>query len=120
MSQDNLIDDNATRAGLKAVMVILNKWQCSTEQIELLLGFKLADIEKLALNLTSGQQLRISYILNIHAALRSYFSNNDNIYGYMTLINHNVPFNGARPIDIALEKDGLKIVMEHVMSMGQL
>jgi hypothetical protein len=120
MSQDNLIDENAAIAGLKAAKFILNKWQCSTTQVEQLLDLKIADIDvKPAPELTKGQLLRISYILNIHATLRSYFSNNDNIYGYMTLINNNAPFNGVRPIDTALKKGGLKCVMEHVTSMEQ-
>ena len=120
MSQDNLIDENAARAELKAALIILDKWQCNTAQIEKLLDLKFADSElKSAPDLTRNQQLRISYILDIHASLRSFFSNTDNIYGYMTMINHNAPFNGSTPLDIAMEHDGLKSVMEHVVSMGQ-
>ena len=120
MSQDNLIDENAAIAGLKAALIILDKWQCSTAQIEKLLDLKFADIElESAPDLTRIQQLRISYIFNIHAGLQSVFSNTDNIYGYMNMINHNAPFNGLTPLDFAMEHDGLKRVMDHVVSMGQ-
>lgn len=119
MSKDNLIDENMARVGVKAALIILDKWQCNTAQIEKLLDLKFADSElKSAPDLTRNQQLRISYILNIHATLRSLFSNTDNIYGYMTMINHNAPFNGSTPLDFAMEHDGLKRVMEHVLYMG--
>jgi hypothetical protein len=120
MSKDNLIDENMARVGLKAALIILDKWQCNTAQIEKLLDLKVADSElKSAPDLTRNQQLRISYILNIHATLQSLFSNTDNIYGYMTMINHNAPFHGSTPLDFAMEHDGLKRVMEHVLYMGQ-
>jgi len=120
MSKDNLIDENMAREELKAALIILDKWQCNTAQIEKLLDLEFADSElKFAPDLTRNQQLRISYILNIHATLRNLFSNSDNIYGYMNMINHNALFNGSTPLDVAMEHDGLKRVMDHVMIMGQ-
>ncbi len=120
MSQEHIIDESTARIGLKAAMSILDKWQCNTAQVEKLLELKFADIElESAPELTRNQLLRISYILNIHARLRIVFSNTDNIYGFMTMINHNAPFNGSTPLDIAMGHDGLKSVMEHVVSMGQ-
>jgi isochorismate synthase EntC len=51
--------------------------------------------------LLSDEQLqRVSYILNIHSALRVLFENTENLYGFMLMNNHNAFFNGRKPIDI--------------------
>ena len=50
--------------------------------------------------LTGDQLERISYILNIHAALRVLFDNPENVYGFMSMENHNPYFNGRSPLDI--------------------
>ncbi len=89
------------RVGLRTVLNILKKWRCNQNQVQ--------DLLKLPVNYDSlnyeqmsfrqEQRDRISYILNIHAGLRTVFSNPENIYGFMNMSNHNPPFNGAKPID---------------------
>jgi hypothetical protein len=87
------------------VFDILDKWGCSPEQSMLILGLEktaydeyLKDMNKVRL---SDEQLqRVNYILNIHAALRVLFENPENLYGFMSMNNHNAFFDGRKPIDI--------------------
>lgn len=51
-------------------------------------------------NLSKDQLTRISYVLNIHAGLRTVFDNKANVYGFMTYPNHGPYFNGAAPLDV--------------------
>ncbi|TKI08347.1 DUF2384 domain-containing protein [Martelella alba] len=92
-------------AGLKAAFAILDKWGCAPEQAQAILQVSKASYYKfrkapLAAQLTHDQLERISYLLNIHAALRTLFENPENIYGFMTMENHNPFFNGRSPLEI--------------------
>ena len=49
--------------------------------------------------LTQEQLERISRVLHIHAALRTIFSNPDNVYGFMTM-NNNAGFEGSSPLKL--------------------
>jgi uncharacterized protein (DUF2384 family) len=91
--------------GLKAVFNILDEWGCSPEQSVLTLGLEKSayddcrkDINKASLS--DEQQERVSYIVNMHAALRMIFDNSENVYGFMSMNNHNAFFDGRKPIDI--------------------
>ncbi|MBQ4892159.1 hypothetical protein J8L86_20100 [Shewanella sp. MMG014] len=120
-NDDYLQDPEVHWAGLKTVLFILDKWQCNSIQKERLLNLKLVTIDLMSdVHLTEEQLFRVSYILNIHAELQTIFSNNDNIYGFMTMKNLNAPFNGLTPLDFAINQkmDGLKIVMEHLISLS--
>ena len=101
MNQVNLQDPHVVRIGVTTVLNILDKWQCSNQQVACLLllptDFESQDIESMSFSQT--QQERVSYILNIHAGLRTMFSNPENTYGFMNMRNHNSPFNGEKPID---------------------
>ncbi|WP_076416847.1 hypothetical protein [Shewanella sp. UCD-KL12] len=104
MNQVNLQAPHVIRNGVTTVLNILIKWQCSKHQIACLLlvpaDFEVQDLE--AMSFSQEQQERVSYILNIHAGLRSIFSNPENIYGFMNMSNHNPPFNGDKPIDFLM------------------
>lgn len=74
--------------GLKAVFNILGEWGCSPEQSVLTLDLEKSayddcrkDINKASLS--DEQQERVSYILNIHAALRMIFDNPENLWLYV-------------------------------------
>ena len=91
--------------GLKAALNILDKWGCSPEQAWSILGMKRSTFYKYREGgdrpqLTGDQLERISYILNIHAALRVVFDNPENVYGFMSMENNNPYFNGRSPLDI--------------------
>ncbi len=51
-------------------------------------------------NLSDDQLERVSYLLNIHQALRIVFSNPANVSGFMGLKNHNDYFAGRTPLEI--------------------
>ncbi|EHJ91573.1 antitoxin Xre-like helix-turn-helix domain-containing protein [Vreelandella boliviensis] len=96
----------AAAAGLKAAVRILDKWRASGEQGEAILRvshstYARARREDLVeIKLDSDQLTRISYLLNIHAALRMIFDNPENLYGFVNLVNHNPYFNGRTPLEI--------------------
>ena len=99
------ISPQAAATGLKTAINILDQWGCSPEQEWAILGMKKSSYYKHRENAESaritGDQLeRISYILNIHAALRVIFDNPENLYGFMSMENHNPFFNGESPLTI--------------------
>ncbi|MEA2117340.1 hypothetical protein [Halovibrio sp. HP20-50] len=96
----------AAAAGLKAAVCILDKWQASGEQGEAILRVSHSTYARarrgdlVEIKLDSDQLTRISYLLNIHAALRMIFDNPENLYGFVNLVNHNPYFNGRTPLEI--------------------
>ncbi|MEH6576945.1 MAG: antitoxin Xre/MbcA/ParS toxin-binding domain-containing protein [Amphritea sp.] len=98
------------RAGLKVAKAILTKWSCSDCEIDQIL----ADEQDL--------DLRISYILNIHARLRTLFENPDNVYGFMSYPNHNDFFAGRSPLELIINGNlsDLKAVCDHIQSIGEV
>lgn len=95
--------DDDVRVGLKAVLNILQKWQCSEAEKQALLGIKRSTLHKYQDDPNSARASndlaeRVSYLLNIHHALRLLFSNPENVYGFVRLENHSAPFNGLTPM----------------------
>ena len=96
----------AAAAGLKAAVLILDKWRASGEQGEAILRVshstyaraRRSDLAEIKLD--SDQLTRVSYVLNIHAALRMLFDNPENLYGFVNMMNHNPYFNGRTPLEI--------------------
>ncbi|WP_413738844.1 antitoxin Xre-like helix-turn-helix domain-containing protein [Sodalis sp. RH21] len=91
--------------GLKAVMAILDKWGATPDQAQAILQISKASFYKFkrepgAAQLSNDQLERLSYLLNIHAALRTLFENPENVYGFMGLNNHNPFFNGHAPLEL--------------------
>jgi uncharacterized protein (DUF2384 family) len=89
--------------GLQAVLTILDKWGCAPEQEWNILGMKRSTYYRCREGgdkprLSRDQAERISYILNIHAALRVVFDNPENVYGFMSMDNNNPFFNGRTPM----------------------
>lgn len=90
---------------LRAALNILDKWGCSPEQAWNILGMKRSTYYRyreagVKPRLSRDQVERASYILNIHAALRLVFDNPENVYGFMSMENHNPYFNGRSPLSI--------------------
>jgi uncharacterized protein (DUF2384 family) len=84
---------------------ILDKWECSAAQKQAILGIPRSSFHRYqkdpsTVSLSSDQLERLSYIANIHQALRIVFSNPDNVYGFMGMINQNPYFNGKSPLSI--------------------
>ncbi len=91
--------------GLKTVFNILDQWGCTAEQAWSILGMKKSTYYKYRNNpgsasLTPDQLERISYILNMHQALRVTFDNPANVKGFVSMANHNPYFNGRTPLEV--------------------
>lgn len=109
---------------LKVAVRILRKWGCSIEQQCAILQLPWSSCAQLeehtvSLNLNKDQVERISYVLNIHAALRGVFENSANVYGYVTMKNASPPFNGQAPLDLLStgQLEPLVDIFKHVDSM---
>ena len=103
--KDVKLSPTASMRGLQAVINILSKWECSPSQQCHILGMKKSTFyshkqSTSGVSLTIDQLERVSYILNIHAALRVVFDNPENVYGFMSMNNSNPYFNGKAPLDI--------------------
>jgi len=90
---------NLSSAGFSAVLNLLDKWGWTAEEKQKVLQIKKSVFFKCQANPSlanlSGDQLeRISYLLNIHQALRIVFSNPENVYGFVNMPNHNEFFYG--------------------------
>lgn len=93
------------KTALKAVLAILEKWKCSEVEKQAALGIGRSTLHKYQKDPTSARITpdlleRMSYILNIHQALRLIFENPENVYGFMRMPNNNPYFNGLSPIQI--------------------
>ncbi|MBA2711830.1 MAG: DUF2384 domain-containing protein [Tatlockia sp.] len=110
MIKPNVTSVNGTQVqiALKAVINILDKWECSVEEMQILLGLKRSTLFKYKSfpeNALISKDLteRLSYILNIHAALRILFSNPDSTYGWVRKPNSAPFYNGKSAMDIMLQ-----------------
>lgn len=91
--------------GLRAAMKIMERWGASRDQMGRILRVSGSSLARAkagneTIGLDNDQLDRISYVLNIHAALRLIFDNPDNVYGFVNLPNNNAFFNGRRPLDV--------------------
>ncbi len=60
---------------------------------------------KWQVSLDEDQLTRISLVLNIHAALRVLFDNPKNLYGFMSMDNHDDFFHGRSPLEVIASGD---------------
>lgn len=84
---------------------ILEKWGCSTTEKQAILGMSKSSFHRYqkdasTVSLSSDQLERLSYLANIHQALRVVFSNPDNVYGFMSMVNNNPYFNNRTPLSL--------------------
>lgn len=100
-------------AGIKLV----EKWKLNDTEKEMVLGF---NPQKITGEVYSEQEQRLSLLLNIHAELRMTFDNPENYYGYMKMTNHNSPFCGKRPIDLAQNLNDLYSVYDAIKKISKL
>jgi len=103
---------NQCVAGLRAAVGILEKWAASSDQACRILRISRStytrarqrDVEW-AVALDSDQMQRVSFVLNMHATLRLVFDNPENVYGFVSMANHNEFFNGRSPLEIMAQGD---------------
>lgn len=92
-------------AAISTALNILNKWDCSEKEKMAILGIGRSTLHKYQVSpesarLTPDLLERISYLLNIHALLRTVFENPDNIYGFVRMPNRSIFFGGKTPMEI--------------------
>lgn len=99
-------------SGLRTALRILDKWDASSEQACRILRISRSTYTRAkqtgsewSVGLDMDQMQRISFVLNIHAALRTVFDNPDNVYGFPSMNNDNEFFNGRKPLDIMAQGD---------------
>jgi hypothetical protein len=99
-------------AGLCAAVDILDKWGASTDQACGVLRISRSTFVRTkqrapewSVTLDPDQLQRISFVLNIHAALRLIFDNPKNVYGFVSMANNNDFFNGRSPLEIMAQGD---------------
>lgn len=103
-------------SALKVVLNILEKWQCTADQSQAILRLPKATFYRYKKNpenasITGDLLERLSYLLNIHATLRTVFSNPENVYGFMSMSNDNAYFDGRSPIQV-LENGSFAAIYE--------
>ncbi|MFT6915999.1 MAG: hypothetical protein ACJAWL_002316 [Motiliproteus sp.] len=91
---------------LKAVFNILDKWECTTAEKKALLGieanstfFKYQKDPSNA-KVVRDTMERLSYLLNIHAALRILFSAPESVYGWVRKPNNHPFYDGRSAMDV--------------------
>ena len=91
-----------------SAVIILKKWQLDPQQRMILLGCKsteeLSKIENPPTLILPIKNLiqRVNLIISIDKFLRLFFNNPVNINNFRTLVNKNNPYNGKRPLDLAM------------------
>jgi hypothetical protein len=110
----------------KAINKLFSHWKLTDEQRCQLLGFDTVDplrvFEKTPskIFINEALKIRLSLLLNIHNGLRKTFKNPDNVYGYMSYLNNNAPYDGTTPISLACrDVHGLRKVSEAVGALGR-
>jgi uncharacterized protein (DUF2384 family) len=98
-------DALTANAAIGTALNILNKWNCTEKEKMAILGVSRSTLHKYQVSpdgarLTPDFLERISYLLNIHALLRTIFENPDNIYGFVRMPNRSTFFGGKAPMDI--------------------
>ena len=92
-------------AGFKAATNIMASWGADAQLCQKILKIGKTTYHKYKstpekTKLSDDQLERISYILNMHQALRIVFSNPENVKGFMGMVNHNDYFAGRAPLDV--------------------
>jgi hypothetical protein len=94
---------------LRAALRVLEKWKATTEHASNILRVSRSSISRAqqgkSVELDRDQLERASIVLNCHASLRLIFDNPENVYGFMSLENHNEFFNGRKPLEIMAQGD---------------
>lgn len=103
-------------AGLRTALRILDKWNASGEQACKILRISRSTYTRgrqgdaqWSVSLDQDQMHRISFVLNIHAALRTIFDNPENVYGFATMHNDNPFFNGRKPLEVMAQGDFISL-----------
>jgi hypothetical protein len=115
VNQAPQLSSEIASTGLKAAVKIMMQWNAPDSTSMAALRISRATFYKAkkgALDVIKAdpdQMKRISFILNIHQALRIVFENPDNVYGFMAMKNDNYYFNGKAPLELMASGDIIAI-----------
>tara|TARA_Y100000296_G_C5115016_1_gene227250 strand:- start:560 stop:940 length:381 start_codon:yes stop_codon:yes gene_type:complete len=103
--KENLMTDEAALIGTRVAVRILLKWQATDADICAILDISPDTLRGLLAQqqnpkLEQEPLERVGLILNIHAVLRTVFSNPANVYGFMQMVNNNAFFCGRAPLTV--------------------
>ncbi|MND69358.1 hypothetical protein D3C76_324070 [compost metagenome] len=114
--QPQVFTKDQCAAGLRAAVAVIDKWQATSEQACRILRISRSTHARArqrdpawSVNLDADQMQRISFVLNMHAALRLVFDNPENVYGFAAMANHNAFFNGRTPLEIMAQGDMISL-----------
>ncbi|WP_417582614.1 antitoxin Xre-like helix-turn-helix domain-containing protein [Nitrincola sp.] len=100
----SLVPQQQRHAALLAVLNILEKWGCTTEEKMALLGVETEavfyDYQRDPIDISLDTMERLSYLLNIHALLRTQFSDPASVYGWVKKPNSSTFFDGRSAMDV--------------------
>lgn len=96
---------STSATGLRTAVRIMERWGATQDEIARTLRVSRSSVSRAkgrleSISLDDDQLDRISYVLNIHAALRMMFDNPENVEGFMSMANHNAFFNGRTPLEV--------------------
>lgn len=100
------LSEQQSRSALKVVLNILDKWGCSKEEKKALLGIEADSTffkyqkDPSSARVSRDTLERLSYLLNIHSALRILFSSPESLYGWVRKPNNHPFFDGRSAMDI--------------------
>lgn len=102
------VDPNHLQTAFKVILNIFDKWNCSTEEALTLLGLKRSTWFKYKsapehASFSVDLAERMSYILNIHAALRILFNNPESVYGWVRKPNKAPFYNGRSAMEVMMQ-----------------
>jgi hypothetical protein len=102
------INNKQVQTAFKVVLNIFDKWHCTTDEALTLLGLKRSTWFKYKsspekASFSHDLIERISYLLNIHAALRILFSNQESVYKWVRKPNNAPFYNGRCAMDIMMQ-----------------
>jgi hypothetical protein len=104
-AQAQALPTNAAQTLVSTALNIMEKWSCSEKEKMALLGVGRSTLHKYQVAPSSARlspdlMERISYLLNIHAILRTLFENPENIYGFLRMPNTSRFFSGKAPMEL--------------------
>lgn len=97
---------STSATGLRAAVRVMEGWKATQEQMGRILRVSRSSINRAkagkldSIALDDDQLDRVSFILNIHAALRTIFDNPENVQGFVNMKNDNPFFNGRAPLEV--------------------
>lgn len=98
---------------LRAALNILELWKATPKQACSILRVTRSRISRArqgkGVKLERDQLERASVVLNCHASLRRIFENPENVYGFVSMENHNDFFAGRKPLEVMAQGDLLSL-----------